>query len=254
MKGAEPIFINKKSKTGVLLIHGFTSTPYQFKELADYLSGKGFNVSVPLLPGHGTFAKDLIPTTPKDWQKAVEDAYIDLKKISKKVFIVGNSFGCNLALWLVKKFDNQASGIITLGAPIFLRYHFILVARLYTYGFFQKYYKKPQRIYKTDYTDMIDEITYPIMPTKNLREFFSFIKNETKCGLDKIKIPAFISHSNIDPVVNPKSATYIYENLGSDFKKIFWVETPCHTITDHSATRPILFQKIFEFIQEVIKK
>ena len=38
MKGGESIFINKNSDTGILMLHGFTSTPAQFKELADFFA------------------------------------------------------------------------------------------------------------------------------------------------------------------------------------------------------------------------
>lgn len=37
----------------VVLYHGFTACPQQYWELADQLAAAGFNVFVPLLPGHG---------------------------------------------------------------------------------------------------------------------------------------------------------------------------------------------------------
>lgn len=37
----------------VLMYHGFTACPQQYFELAEELSNKGFNVYLPLLPGHG---------------------------------------------------------------------------------------------------------------------------------------------------------------------------------------------------------
>jgi len=179
MKGGEPIFVDKNSKIGVLMIHGFTSTPNQFKELADFLLQKNFNVSVPLVAGHGTDPDDLIKTCPKDWTASVKEAYFKLKKISQKVFIIGNSFGGNFGFWLAKELNNELAGIITFGAPIFLRYHWFILLRYNTYGRFRKYYRKPPRIYKTDYTDMDDEVTYPLIPIKSLKEFLDFLKYET---------------------------------------------------------------------------
>ncbi|MDP2741613.1 MAG: carboxylesterase, partial [bacterium] len=92
MKGVEEIFINKNSKIGVLMLHGFTSTPRQFKELSLYLSEKGYNVLAPLIAGHGTSPKDLMENSPKEWTESAKKAYFKLKGISEKVFIVGNSF------------------------------------------------------------------------------------------------------------------------------------------------------------------
>lgn len=252
MKGAEEIFINKKSKTGVLMLHGFSSTPAEFRELSVFMADRGFNVLAPLIAGHGTSPEDFMKSSPKDWTKSAMDAYLELKKISEKIFIIGDSFGSNLGFWLIKKTGNEQEGIITLGAPIFLRYQKFLLCRLYTYGLFKKYYHKPPRVYKTDYIDMMDEVTYPVIPSKNLRQFFSFVKNETIPNLNKIKIPALVAHSDSDPVIHPKSATYIYEHLDSSFKKIYWLQSHYHvmTVDEH---RLELFKKIFDFIGEVEK-
>ena len=104
--------------------------------------------------------------------------------------------------------------------------------------------------YKADYTDMIDEVTYPVIPIKCLRHFLNFIKKETRPNLCKIKIPALVAHSDTDPVINPRSATYIYERLGSPFKKIYWFQSNFHVMTV-DGRRLELFNKIFDFIKEV---
>ena len=146
MKGAEEIYIDKKSKTGVLMLHGFSSTPDEFKELSVYMADKGFTVLAPLVAGHGTSPENFMRTTSKDWTDSVMSAYQRMKKNCNKIFIIGDSFGSNLGLWLTKELDNEPEGIITLGAPIFLKYHLFIVMRLYLYGWAKKYYHKPPRI------------------------------------------------------------------------------------------------------------
>ncbi len=249
MKGAEPIFINKNSKMGVLLIHGFSGTPYQFKELSSYLASKGLTVYTPLLAGHGTDPEDMIKTTPEDWKKSVKDAYYKLKEKSKKIIVIGNSFGGNLALWLAKELNNEPVGLVSLGTPIFMRFQWIIKLRLYLYGWTRKYYRKHQRIYKTDYTDMMDEVTYPVIPVKNIWEFFDFLENETFPNLDKVKVPTFIIHANVDPVVNPKSAVYIHQYLNSNHKMIYWFDSKEHVITNRKNDE--LFERIYDFIKQV---
>ena len=249
MKGAESIFVDKNSDIGVLMLHGFSSTPAQYKDLCAFLSKNGINASAPLIAGHGTCPDDLIKTCPEDWEKSAKDAYLKLKKISKKVFIIGNSFGSNLALWLAKEFNNEQAGIITLGAPIFMRFHYFTLFRLYTYGLIKKYYSKPTRIYEADYIDMNDEVTYPVIPAKSLREFFGFIKSETIPSLGKIKLPALICHSAKDKVAHPKSAAFIYEHIQSPFKKIYFFPSDAHTIMAGEQKTDV-FQRILEFIKE----
>jgi esterase/lipase len=44
---------NTPLKGSVLAIHGFTACPQQYFELAKHLSDEGYNVILPLMPGHG---------------------------------------------------------------------------------------------------------------------------------------------------------------------------------------------------------
>jgi len=252
MVGAEPIFIDKNSNIGILMLHGFTSTPHQFKELSQFFASKGFTVYAPLVVGHGTSPKDLAKVGKEDWKKSVKDAYLELGKKVQKIFIIGNSFGGNLAFYLACEFqDNHLAGIISLDTPIRLRNQKIIKLRLYTYGWLRKYYRKPQRYYKIDYTDMSDEVTYSVVPVKSLRDFFEFIEEETVPNLNKIKAPTLIAHANVDPVVDPKSATFIHDRLGSNHKIIYWFDSNQHSIVFLGKKRYQLFEKIYEFIKSL---
>lgn len=60
--GCEPT--HKRPATGseekgvIILLHGFTSCPKQFFQMADHLSAQGFHVLLPTLPGHGRAGTD----------------------------------------------------------------------------------------------------------------------------------------------------------------------------------------------------
>ena len=49
---------NQESNIGVMIIHGFTSTTYEVKQLTKYLGSKGFHTIAKNLPGHGTTVQD----------------------------------------------------------------------------------------------------------------------------------------------------------------------------------------------------
>lgn len=250
--GADPIFIDNNSRVGVLLLHGFTSTPRQFKDLSQMLADKKLTVYAPTLAGHGVAPADLQGTKAEDWRKKAEADYLKLKEHVEKVFIIGVSFGGNVGFYLARKFPEGLSGIISLGTPIRVRFQRFIKCRLALYGWLRPYYSKPRRIYQTDYTDMADEMSYPVIPIKALRQFFKFIKHETVANLDKVKIPAMIMHATNDPVVNPDSAQYIHENLGSSYKLIYWFESNLHTIADDNLKEE-LFAKVGQFIDELSK-
>ncbi len=64
------------------------------------LEAAGFDVEVPLLPGHGTSVEDLLPRRWVDWVAAVEAAYRRLAAGHDRVVLVGLSMGATLATWL----------------------------------------------------------------------------------------------------------------------------------------------------------
>ena len=54
---------NKGSKTGILLIHGLTNTPYELRKLIDFLPEKKYHVVADNLPGHGSSVRECNSTT-----------------------------------------------------------------------------------------------------------------------------------------------------------------------------------------------
>jgi carboxylesterase len=139
-----------------------------------------------------------------------------------------------------------------LGTPVKLKYQWIISLRFKLYGRFRNYYRKPGRYYKMDYTDMKDEVTYPVIPVRSLGEFLNFLKKETSLNLDKVKTPVLVIQPKDDPVVHPESATYIYENLGSSFKKICWLDCNSHIVTN-DIQNVELFDRIYNFVREIIQ-
>ena len=105
-----------------LLVHGLTASPLEMKELAKCLFEQGYDVFVPCLGGHGTSLEDLKKVSSKQWLSDVEQAF---KKINKRdyqaVFLVGQSFGAILCLYLAAKFQNKIAAVALLAPPLLLR-------------------------------------------------------------------------------------------------------------------------------------
>ncbi len=85
---------------GALLLHGYTSTPQSLEGLAEALAGAGFDVDVPLLPGHGTTVDDLVSCRWGDWARAAEEAWAKLAARHDHAIVGGLSMGGTLATWL----------------------------------------------------------------------------------------------------------------------------------------------------------
>ncbi len=84
--------------SGALVIHGLTSNTESMRGVANGLAAAGFEIELPLLPGHGTVMEDLIPIRWTDFVDTVEAAYRTLAARVDKVVVVGLSLGGALTL------------------------------------------------------------------------------------------------------------------------------------------------------------
>ena len=101
-------------KIGVLVIHGFTSTPISIAPWAKFLNNSGYTVIAPLLPGHGTTWQQMNQTTWQQWYAEVEKSFLQLKQSCDRVFIAGFSMGGALALRLCQIRGSEVEGLIVL--------------------------------------------------------------------------------------------------------------------------------------------
>jgi esterase/lipase len=90
-----------KPKKGVLLVHGFLSSPYLMRSLADDFVKEDFLVRAVLLPGHGTDYQELDHYTWQDWLATVRFGYETLVQECEEIYLCGFSIGATLSLLLV---------------------------------------------------------------------------------------------------------------------------------------------------------
>lgn len=115
--GAEPMSHDSGGTAGALLLHGFTGNPDSMRGIADALVAAGFNVELPLLPGHGTVVADMVDTRFEDWLGEAEAAYQRLTARCDKVVIVGLSMGGALTAWLGADHP-EAAGLVCINAIV----------------------------------------------------------------------------------------------------------------------------------------
>jgi carboxylesterase len=117
--GAEPVSREGSgalASVGILLVHGFTGSPTSLRPLCDLLSKRGFAVEMPLLPGHGTAPRDLLPFRYADWRAEALSALEKLRARTKHVIAVGLSMGGTLVLDLAS--SARMTGAVTINAQI----------------------------------------------------------------------------------------------------------------------------------------
>ncbi len=234
MIGAEPLFLQRDKEIGILLIHGFTSSPGDFRELAKFLAEKNITVYAPLLPGHGTHPRDLKEIEYQKWINAAQQSLNLLD--TKKKFVLGYSMGGTLALSLAAK--NDLDGVISINSAIFLANRYLpfipLIKLVETYTA-----KKPEDIIK-----FIDEkrVVYDSMSLSSITELQKLINT---VQLQQITEPILIFQSDSDRIVLPESANYIYNNVNSEDKILISLANSTHSeIGDQDET----FSRLYEFI------
>jgi carboxylesterase len=206
-------------KTGCLLIHGLTGTPWAFQELADALAGHGLSVHAPLLPGHGTRPDDLIGIPWKTWVDSVKDEIGRSRSVWDELFLIGLSVGGAIALYLSA--ECPVSGVVSLSAPV--RFQRPWVRWL-------PYLKIIKRSWKKDHKPASPEAGYDRYPLAALAEMLLFLQEMEK-KLPEIACPALIVHSKGDRTVPLENAERIFERIGSAKKELLLLQHPCHTVT-----------------------
>lgn len=96
--GCEAVSHANGSAVGVVVIHGFTGSPYSVRGVADAMIAAAFDVELPRLPGHGTSIDDMLNTAWDDWSAEVAAARDRLAARVDHVVLAGQSMGATLAL------------------------------------------------------------------------------------------------------------------------------------------------------------
>ncbi len=92
-----------RTERAIVLLHGFTSGPQQFDQLAQQLHARGHNVLVARMPGHGLrdrSAQPLATLTASGLVAAANEAVDIASGLGERVSVVGFSMGGVLAGWL----------------------------------------------------------------------------------------------------------------------------------------------------------
>ncbi len=239
-------FFEGDNNQAILLIHGWSTVPYEMKRLGEFLNAHGYTVYIPMLTGHGTIPQEMEGVTAKDWIKDTKKAYAFLKKRYSKVYVGGTSMGAILALnlALLKK---DIAGLILLATPYKLKMEKVVELFLKIVLHFKKYHKKfyPPTFGKaTRITRLISYQTYSIKSVLEL----GFLVQETRKKLNKIYQPCLLMQSKHDHIIQKRSMEIIYNKINSQKKYKKYIEKAYHTFISD-----IKKEYVFEYILDFIK-
>lgn len=213
-------YLLQGGKTGCLLIHGFSGSPLNMRPLGEYLANHGYTVRGMVLPGHCTEPKSMVRYTWQDWLAAVEAEATALAKSCSHLWLIGFSMGGVLAG--IAAGHLPVAGYVSIAAPIWPR------ARLTHWAFILKHFRR--------YVSMgsrrefeLPSWRYDMAPVSSVDQLMRMIRTFRR-ELPQVKVPALVVQGDNDKTIMPKSASYIYENLGSRCKQIMWIPGGGHLL------------------------
>lgn len=176
-----------------LFFHGFTAGPYQFEPLGQALFARGYNVLIPLQPGHG-IAGDWncdcpppLPVEQKDYQDFALFWLQTAQNLGEEVLVGGLSTGGILAIWLALEYPQQIAKAL-LFAPYVSGYNFLVNFLVETLPFYYEWLNK----------DNPGNFGYDGFRIPALRLFLDLAQELLKRIQQEVKVPVFIIGSESD--------------------------------------------------------
>lgn len=247
MPGAEPFRFDAPGDTACLLVHGFTGTAHELRDLGRHLAEQGITARGVLLSGHGSQPEAMAGCLYTDWVGDVEAALDDLLAEGKRVFLCGLSMGGTLALHVAarRREERGIAGVVALAAPLRLidwRFSLLpiaaLLARWQSWG-------RPDI---KDQSQWDRHVAYRRFHVRALRQLLRLLR-ETRALVGLVHQPLLVIQSRQDNTVPAFNADLILQSVASETRRVLWLDNCYHVVTlDFDAG--IVRQAVVEFVRE----
>jgi carboxylesterase len=243
----KPFAIERAGKSPALLaLHGFTGTPLEVELAVEVAAELGLAARAPLLPGHGTHARDLASRKFRDWVEAAEEAFDALARQHERVIVAGLSMGALLAVHLAATRRERVAALVMMANACWLRAPFPSWALLAIAAL-----KLPDFAFPKVASDIGDlearakNLTYSAQPVHAAVEVLKggqLMRRE----LPRVRCPTLILHGARDRVCPVANARRVAALLGSVDKRVV-VFPRSHHILTRDADHPQVREELLRF-------
>ncbi|MGD7046514.1 alpha/beta hydrolase [Jeotgalibacillus proteolyticus] len=226
---------------GCLLIHGFTGGAYEVNPLARYLrEHTDWIISVPVLPGHGR-KLNLRETTAVEWITFAEEELKRLWLYCDEVYVIGFSMGGLIASYLAIHYPVSKLVLLSAAAMYVNTKQIAKDMNIMLKDLMSK---------KLNENEWFGHYKYKLIhtPVRAMREFRKIAK-ATVPLLSQVTIPTFIAQGEMDGIVPPRAARFVYDRIGTYEKKLYLSKTSKHLIC-YGADSEALFEEIAFFLSQ----
>ncbi len=230
----------------ILVIHGWTSCPFEVRELGEKLYHQGYNVYGVRLAGHGTSITNFAGASHTDWEMSARKGLAITALLGRKVIIVGESMGGGLAAILAAEYPELVAKI-ALCAPCFQILDWR--AGLTVYPWLTPFL--PREADFGVFPDWQKDYWYNKIPTSGVAELAKITKRARLMG-SKINADTLIVQAENDSLVNPKGARKFFQSMNRltmEQKELIMFKDGHHNLTvDLNPQKEQVFQWIIQFI------
>ncbi|MFZ5955437.1 MAG: alpha/beta hydrolase [Nanoarchaeota archaeon] len=232
IEGNDMFILNGSKQSCWILIHGYTSTPDEMKELGEKINLEfGDYVVAPRLLGHSEVPSKVLNLSFNDWYWQLNTEFNSLSHDCKKINIVGSSLGGTIALNLAE--EEQANNLYLVDLYLHAPYHFYYIFKPETsmrlLSNILHYIKKHKT---SSINDPVGEknhkayLNFPLDPIVNSQKNIKQIEE----NLYKIDENTYIQHSINDDTSSVKSSKLVYEKIASKNKSIIFFSRSNHVL------------------------
>ncbi|HEY7746321.1 MAG TPA: alpha/beta fold hydrolase [Desulfuromonadales bacterium] len=231
----------RPAKAGVLLVHGFTASPWEMRLFGEALAAEGYLALGVRLPGHGTTAEDLVHRSYEEWQTAVERGYRQLAEQGLRCYGIGMSTGALLVLLLAA--SRPLQGLVLLSPFLKLRHPLSPATGLLR--FFKRFQHR-------EVTENLAAYYYDRRPVNGVYQLCRLTRRIRKV-LGSVTTPALVVSSTGDQTVEPESARELFRQLASRHKEYhcFGPDVPHILTTPENPRWRETFRLTLDFLQSL---
>lgn len=215
------------ANTGAVLIHGFSGSPYQMRDIGEFLNKHGISTFIIRLPGHGSRLEYFAQARFEDWIGAVHKGVDELKQRCRGVVLVGRSFGGTLALLEAYGRSDSIAGIVLIATPAPRPMYRVQDALLPVAGIFRKsihkMWARPE-----ENEERKQQGRYLELPLASLHQFFLTMERIRAANLRNLQTPVMIVQGMKDEQAKPRNAGWYESHLGSAVKDVVLINNASH--------------------------
>ncbi|SOC18515.1 esterase/lipase [Ureibacillus xyleni] len=225
------------------MLHGFSGGPYEILPLAKYIKDKTTNwiVGTPTFTGHGESEElDLKGYKAEHWLMDAEICYRNLAKKVDEVIVIGFSMGGVIALYLAKRYKVKKLVLLSAAAKYIAPAQLLKDLRIIAEDAIRGQLKDNE-LFKR-YENKLKNV-----PVSSTVQFMKIVR-QVEPYIRTIHVPTFIVQGQADGIVPFATAQYLFDELPSQEKYLFYSEKGKHHIC-YSDDCDVWFPEILNFME-----